>query len=67
MSGYFPDPTSLGLSYCVTKADLKIARGVDTLSVAKKVNLSNSKSDVDKLHIDKLKNIQLIEQICKVK
>ena len=60
MSRYFPDPTSfggrvkvkLGLSCCVTKADLKNATGIDTSSVAKKFN---SKSDVDKLDTDKLK------------
>ena len=68
MSRYFPDPPSfggrvkvkLGLSCYVTKADLKNATGIDTSSVAKKFNLSNSKSDVDKLDTGKLKKIQLI-------
>ena len=31
--------------------------GVDTLDLAKKAYLPNSKSDVDKLDIDKLKNV----------
>ena len=37
-----------------TKADLKNATGVDTSTFAKKVDLANLKSDVDKLDIDKL-------------
>ena len=39
-----------------TKADLKNATGIDTSKFAKKVDLSNLKSDLDKLDIDKLKN-----------
>ena len=39
------------------KADLKDATGIDTSSFAKKVVLSHLKSDVDKLDIDKFKNI----------
>ena len=39
-----------------TKADLKNATGVDTLSFAKKTDLAKLKSDVEKLDIDKLKN-----------
>ena len=39
-----------------TKTDLKNAAGVDTSKSAKKIDLANSKSDVDKLDIDKLKN-----------
>ena len=37
--------------------DLKIARGVDTSSFAKKTDLANLKSNVDKLGTDKLKNV----------
>ena len=47
----------LDLSYYVTKADLKSATGVDTSKFAKKVDLANLKSDLDKLDIDKLKNV----------
>ena len=65
MSEYFPKPKSLGASVKVeldlcnyaTKADLKNATGVDTLDFARKTNLTNLKSDVDKLDIDKLKNV----------
>ena len=65
MSEYFSNPNSLGanvnvkldLSIYATKSDLKNAAGVDTLSVAKKTDLANLKSDVDKLDIDKLKNV----------
>ena len=49
----------LALSNSATKADLKIATPVDTSKFAKKVDLANIKSDVDKLDIGKLilKNI----------
>ena len=65
MSEYFPEPKSLGgkvkveldLSNYATKTDLKNATGIDTSSFAKKVDLANLKSDVDKLDIDKLKNL----------
>ena len=45
-----------------TKADLKNGTGVDTSAVAKKTDLADLKSDVDKLLInkknnDKLKNV----------
>ena len=40
-----------------TKADLKNATGVDTSDFAKKTDLANLKSDVDKLDIDKLKKV----------
>ena len=40
-----------------TKADLKISAGVDTSYFAKKIDLANLKCDVDKLDINKLKNI----------
>ena len=39
------------------KPDLKNATGIDTSSFAKKVVLSHLKSDVDKLDVDKFKNI----------
>ena len=39
------------------KTDLKNAAGVDTLDFAKKTDLANIKSDVDKLEIDKLKSV----------
>ena len=65
MGEYFPKPNSLGANVKVeldfskygTKTDLENAKGVDTWTFAKKTNLSNLKSDVDKLNIDKLKNI----------
>ena len=65
MSEYFPKPKSLGanvkvelgLSNYATKADLKNATDVDTLDFAKRIDLVNLKSDVDKLGIDKLKNV----------
>ena len=55
MSEYFPKPKSF--SKHVTKADLKNSVGADTLDFVKKADLVNSKSDVDKLDIDKLKNM----------
>ena len=42
----------LDLSNYATKTDLKIATGVDTSSFAKKTDLANLKSDVDKLDIE---------------
>ena len=61
MSEYFPKPKSLGenvkaeldLSSYATKADLKIATGVDTLDFAKNTDLANLKSDAGKLDIEK--------------
>ena len=47
----------LDLSNYATKTDLKNAAGVDTSKFAKKVDLANLKSNVDKLDIDKLKNV----------
>ena len=38
-------------------SDLKNATGVDTSSHAKKADLANLKSDVDKLDIEELKNV----------
>ena len=68
MSEYFAEPKSfrgrvkveLGLSNYATNADLKIATGVGTSKFAKKVDLVNLKSSVDKLDIDKLNMFQLI-------
>ena len=65
MIDYFPKPKSLranvnvelDLSNCATKADLRNATGVDTLDFAKKTDLANLKSEVDKLDSDKLKNV----------
>ena len=65
MSEYFAEPKSFGgrvkveldLSNYATKADSKNATGVDTSKFAKKVDLASLKSNVDKLDIDKLKNV----------
>ena len=65
MSEYCPKRKSLGaklkvelnLSNYATKADLKNETGVDTLDFANKTDLANSKSDVDKLDTDKVKNV----------
>ena len=65
MSEYFPEPKSSGgrekveldLSNYATKADLKNATGLDTSKFAKKVDLANLKPNVDKLDIEKLKNV----------
>ena len=65
MSEYFLGPNSKGgrvkveldLSNYATKTDLKNATGIDTSSFAKNVVLANLKSNVDKLNIDKLKNV----------
>ena len=60
-----PEPKSLGekmkfeldLSNYATKEDLANATGVGTSKVAKKVDLASLKYNVDKLDIDKLKNM----------
>ena len=65
MSECFPEPKSLrgrvklelGLSNYETKADLKNTTGVDTSKFAKIVDLAYLKSNVDKLDIDKPKNV----------
>ena len=46
------------MSNYATKAYLKNVTGVDTSDFAKKTHSENFKSDVDKLDIDKLKNLQ---------
>ena len=45
----------LDLSNYATKVDLKNTTGADISKLAKKVDLLNLKSDVDKLDIDKWK------------
>ena len=65
MIEYFPKAKSLGgkvkveldLSNYVSKADLKNAKGVDTSDFAKTTDLAHLKSDVDKLDVDKFKNV----------
>ena len=65
MSKYFLETKSLRgkvklelvLSNCATKAELKNATSVDTLKFAEKLDLSNLISNVDKLDIDKSKNV----------
>ena len=47
----------LDLSNCVAKTDLKNATGVEISVFAKNTYLTNLKSDIDNLNIDKLKNI----------
>ena len=61
----FPEPKSLrgrvnvelDLSNYATKTDLENAKGDDLWKFAKKVDLANLNSNVDKLDIDKLKNV----------
>ena len=75
MSKYFPKPKSLeanvkvelDLSNYATKADLKNAAGFNTSDFAKKTDLANLKSDVDKLDIDKLRNVRTILSKVKLK
>ena len=64
MSKYFPKPyepfgreinVSIDLSNYATKADIKNITHVDTSNFALKTNLSNLKTEVDKLDINKLK------------
>ena len=65
MTEYFPELKSLrgrvkvelDLSNYTTKADLKNATGVDKSDFAKKTDLANIKSEVDKLDIDKLEKV----------
>ena len=45
------------MSNHATKTNLKNATGVDTLSFAKKTDLVNLKSDLDKLDCNELKNV----------
>ena len=65
MSEYFPRSKSLesnvkvklDISNYATKANLKNVTGIDTLEFAKKVDLASLKSDVNRLDIDKFKNV----------
>ena len=63
MSQYFPKPyepfggvinVKVDLSNYATKSDVKNISHVDTSSFALKTNLTSLKTEVDKLHIDKL-------------
>ena len=63
MSQYFPKPyepfggvinVKVDLSNYATKSDIKNISHVDTSSFALKTNLTSLKTEVDKLHIDKL-------------
>ena len=62
MSEYFPGrgkvKVELDLSNYETERDFENATGVHTFTFAKKFDLTNLKSDVDKLDIGKLKNLQ---------
>ena len=68
MSEYFSKPkpwggrvkVELDLYKSSTKADLNNVTGVNKSDFAKKTDLANLKSDVDKLDIDKLKMYQMI-------
>ena len=65
MSEYFPEPKSFGgkvkveleLSNYAAKVDLKNVTGVNTLKFAKRIDLASLKSNIEKLGIDKLKNV----------
>ena len=46
------------MSNYATITDLRSATGIDTSDFAKKTNLANLKSDVDKLNIGKSKNVR---------
>ena len=66
MREYFPEPNSSerkskaewGLFNYARKADLENETGVDTSEFAKKIDLAGLKFNVDKLDIDKLKNVR---------
>ena len=47
----------LDLSNYATKTDLNNAAGADTSDFLKNTDLARAKSDVDKLHTDKLKKV----------
>ena len=67
MSKCFPEPKSSGgrvkvkciIQLCNKSRFQKNETVVDTSKVANKVELANLKSDVDKLVIDKLKNVPI--------
>ena len=58
---------ALDLSNYATKANLKNATGVNTPKIAKKVDWACLKSNVDKLEIDKLKNVPTNSSNLKIK
>ena len=55
------------MSNYAIKAGLINATGVDVSEFPKKVNLTNLKSDVDKLQIDKLENVPIHLNNLKIK
>ena len=57
----------LDISNYAANSDSKNATRVDTLNFAKNTNLANLRYDKRTLDIDKLKNVQVIEAILKVK
>ena len=66
MSQYFPKPyvpfggdinVKVHLSNYATKSDLKNATRIDTSKLAAKSDLPSLKAKVDKLDVDKLKNV----------
>ena len=67
MSEFFPEPkfswgrvkVELNLSNYAKKANLKNAIGIDTSKFAKKVDLTNLKSNLDKQNIDILNNVPI--------
>ena len=69
MSQYFPEPyepfggdinVKVHLSNYAKKTDSENITHVDTSGFALKTNLAHSKTEVDKLDIDKLKNLPII-------
>ena len=52
----------LDLSNYATKANLKNATGVDTLTFARQIDLASLKSNVDKLDIDKFKQTEMLSR-----
>ena len=68
MSQYFPKPyepfggdlnVKVDLSNYATKSDSKNATGIDTSKLAEKSDLVSLKTEVNKLHIDKLKSLPI--------
>ena len=57
----------LHLSNYATKANLRNTTGVDTSKITKKVDLASLKFNVDKLEIDKLKNVSTNVSNLKIK
>ena len=68
MSQYFPKPCEpfggdindkVDLSNYATKSGLKNAAGIDKSKLAAKSDLASLKAEIDKLDIDKLKNVPI--------